>query len=140
MDMFGWVVVEYDVDIVLLEQEDFFGMMFGGFGEVYYVEQLVQLFDVFGVGGGEFDEFEFVGIDGIVLFDFGYGVYLVFLLFLLNGLLLVQVVDDMGDVFILFCGGVVDKLLVGFGIGFGVGFLVIIFYVLVVCMVNVWFL
>ena len=136
MDMPGRAAVEHDVDIVLLEQEDFLGTMLGGFGEAHHVEQLAQLLDALGVGGGELDEFESVGTDGIVLFDLGHGVHPASSLFLLNGPPPVQAADDMGDAFISPRGGAADKPSAGPGTGPGAGFLATIPYAPAACMAN----
>ena len=69
----GGAAVEYDVDVVLLEQPNLFRAVLGCFGETHGGEQLAQLLDTFGVRCGEFDELETVGSDGVVLLDLGHG-------------------------------------------------------------------
>ena len=69
----GGAAVEHDVDVVLLEQPHLFRAVLGGFGEPHGGEQLAQLLDAFGSRCGEFDEFETVGSDGVVLLDLGHG-------------------------------------------------------------------
>lgn len=69
----GGAAVEYDVDVVLLEQPNLFRAMLGGLGKTHGGEQLAQLLDAFGIRCGKFDELETVGSDGVVLLDLGHG-------------------------------------------------------------------
>src|SRR5690606_27361979 len=72
-DMPGGAAVEHDVDVVLLEQPDLLGAVPGGLGETHGREQLTQLLNTRRGRGGELNELETVGTDGVVLCDLGHG-------------------------------------------------------------------